>query len=84
MTLRLPPELDAELRFVAEEERRSVQQTVVLAVEEYLARRETAEIKADAGTLRALADAREEVARGEVYSTDDVVAQLKKRRTRSA
>lgn len=69
---------------MAGEERRSVQQTVVLAVEEYLARRETAEIKGDADTLRALADARDEVARGETYSTDDVVAQLKKRRTRSA
>jgi len=84
MTLRLPPELDAELRAAAEEDRRSVQQTVLLAIETYLARRETAEIKADAETLRALAAAREEVGRGEVYSTEDVLAVLNERRSRTA
>lgn len=84
MTLRLPPELDAELRVVAEEDRRSVQQTVILAIEDFLARRETAEIKADAETLRALADAREQVARGEVYTTDEVLAALERRRSHSA
>lgn len=84
MTLRLPADLDAELRVAAEEDRRSVQQTVVLAIEAYLARRETAEIKADAETLRALAAAREEVARGEVYTTDEVLAALKARGARSA
>lgn len=59
-------------------------QTIVLAVESYLAMRETAEVKADPDTLRALAQAREEVARGEVYSTDEVLAALDRRRTRSA
>jgi hypothetical protein len=61
-----------------------VQQTVLLAIETFLARRETAEVKADAETLRALADAREQVAAGEVYSTEDVVAALNGRRARSA
>ena len=84
MTLRLPAGLDAELRAAAEEDRRSVQQTVLLAIETYLARRETAEIKADAETLRALATAREQVARGEVYSTEDVLAALNERRSRRA
>lgn len=84
MTLRLPAELEAELRAAAEEDRRSVQQTVLLAVESFLARRETAEIKADPDTLRALAEAREQVAAGEVYSTEDVVAALNKRRARTA
>ena len=84
MTLRLPFELEAELRTAAEEDRRSVQQTVLLAIETFLARRETAEVKADAETLRALADAREQVAAGEVYSTEDVVAALNGRRARSA
>ena len=84
MTLRLPAGLDAELRAAAEEDRRSVQQTVLLAIETFLARRETAEIKADAETLRALATAREQVARGEVYSTEDVLAALNERRSRTA
>jgi predicted transcriptional regulator len=66
MTLRLPPELDAELRAAAEEDRRSVQQTVVLAVEAFLAMRETAEVKADPDALRALAEARESVRAGDV------------------
>ena len=68
----------------AEEDRRSVQQTVLLAVETFLARRETAEVKADAETLRALANAREQVAAGEVYSTEDVIAALNERRARGA
>lgn len=84
MTLRLPSDIEAELRAAAEEDRRSVQQTVLLAIESYLARRETAEIKADADTLRALAEAREQVSRGEAYSTEDVRAALNERRTRSA
>jgi hypothetical protein len=66
MTLRLPPELDAELRRVAAEEHRSVHQAVVHAVESYLAQRETAEIKADPDTLRSLAEAREAVRAGDV------------------
>ncbi len=66
MTLRLPPELDAQLRAVAEDEHRSLHQTVVQAVEIYLSLRETAEVKADPDALRALAEAREAVAAGDV------------------
>jgi len=84
MTLRLPSDIEAELRAAAEEDRRSVQQTVLLAIESYLARRETAEVKADADTLRALAEAREQVSRGEAYSTEEIRAALNERRTRSA
>ncbi len=84
MTLRLPEHLAAELREVAKEDHRSVHQTVVLAVEAWLAARETAEIKSDPDTLRALATAREEVARGEVSTTADVLAVLAARRRHSA
>src|SRR5258705_71332 len=51
MTLRLPAELDAELRAAAEEDHRSVQQAVVHAIETYLALRETVQIKSDPDTL---------------------------------
>ena len=81
MTLRLPTDLDAELRAAAEEDRRSVQQEVVHAIEAYLALRETAEIKADPDTLRALAEAREAVRAGDVvYGTEAVRALVKGRR----
>jgi predicted transcriptional regulator len=81
MTLRLPPDLDAELRAAAEEDHRSVQQAVVHAVETYLALRETAEIKADPDALRALAEAREAVRAGDVvYGTEAVHALVKGRR----
>jgi len=81
MTIRLPDELDAELRAAAEEDRRSVHQTIVLAVETFLALRETAEVKADADALRALAEAREAVAAGDVvYGTDSVRALIGQRR----
>lgn len=77
MTLRLTPELDAELRTVAEEDHRSAHQTVVHAIEIYLALRETAEIKADPATLRALAEARDAVREGDVvYGTEAVRALL--------
>lgn len=76
MTLRLPPEMEAELRAAAEEDRRSVQQTVVLAIETYLAMRETAEIKADPDALRALAEAREAVRAGDVVVGADAVRAL--------
>ncbi|MGH3327697.1 MAG: hypothetical protein ACRDPT_07900 [Streptomycetales bacterium] len=77
MTLRLPAELAAELRTAAEEDRRSVHQTVVHAIETYLALRETTEIKADPEALRALAEARE----GDVvYGTAAVRALLRGRR----
>jgi predicted transcriptional regulator len=81
MTIRLPAELDAELRAAAEEDRRSVHQTIVLAIETFLALRETAEVKADADALRALAEAREAVAAGDVvYGTDAVRALIQQRR----
>ncbi len=78
MTLRLPAHLDSELRAAAEEDHRSVHQAVVHAVETYLAQRETAEIRADPETLRALAEAREAVRAGDVvYGTDAVRALVK-------
>lgn len=81
MTIRLPAELDAELRAAADEDRRSLHQTIVLAVETFLALRETAEVKADADALRALAEAREAVAAGDVvYGTDPVRALIAQRR----
>jgi hypothetical protein len=57
------------------EDHRSVHQTVVRAIEIYLALRETAEVKADPATLRALAEAREGVRQGDVvYGTEAVRA----------
>lgn len=83
MTLRLPGELDAELRAAADEDRRSVQQTIALAVESYLAMRETAEVKADPETLRALAEARESVREGDVvYGVEAAQALLRGRQAR--
>jgi len=80
MTLRLPDELDAELRAAAHKDHRSLHQTIVLAVETYLALRETAEIKADPEALRALADARESVQEGDVvYGVDAARALLGRR-----
>ena len=56
-------------------------QTIVLAIETFLALRETAEVKADADALRALAEAREAVAAGDVvYGTDAVRALIQQRR----
>ena len=70
MTLRLPAELDAELRAAAEEDHRSL---CCLPYRTYLALRETAEIKADPEALRSLAEAREAVRQGDVvYGTDAV------------
>lgn len=81
MTLRLPPELDAELRTAAEEDHRSMHQAVVHAIEIYLTLRETAEIKADPDALRALAEAREGIREGDVvYGTEAVRALLAGRR----
>lgn len=77
MTLRLPADLDTELRAAAEEDHRSLHQAVVHAIETYLAARETAEIKADPDTLRALAEAREAVRSGDVvYGTEAARALL--------
>lgn len=76
MTLRLPPDLEDELRLAAEEDRRSVQQTVRVAVEAFLAARETAEVRADPDALRALAEAREGVRAGDVVYGTEAVRQL--------
>lgn len=63
------------------ENHRSVHQTVVRAIEIYLALRETAEVKADPATLRALAEARESVRQGDVvYGTEAVRALIAGRR----
>ncbi len=83
MTLRLPAELEAELRLAAEEDRRSVHQTIVLAIETFLAMRETQEIKADPGALRALAEAREAVHRGDVVHGAEAVRSLRNRPLKS-
>lgn len=78
MTLRLPADLDAELRAAAEEDHRSVHQAVVHAIETYLALRETDEIRADPDALRALAEARDAVRAGDVvYGTEAIRALLK-------
>lgn len=76
MTLRLTPELDAELRAVAEEDHRSLHQAAVHAIESYLSLRETAEIKSDPDTLRALAEAREGVNQGDVVYGVEAVRNL--------
>jgi predicted transcriptional regulator len=66
MTLRLPAEVEDQLKQVAEVEHRSVQQTILVAIEEYLSVRETAEILADPAALRGLAEARESEQAGDV------------------
>ena len=66
ITLRLPPEIGVHPKQVAETEHRSVQQTVLVAIEEYLSTRETAEIPADPVALRNLAEARESDLVGDV------------------
>jgi predicted transcriptional regulator len=83
MTLRLPPELDEELRRAAEEDRRSVHQTIVLAIETFLQLRETAEVKADPDALRALAEAREAVQQGDILHGTEALRQLLDRRQAS-
>ncbi|MEO8750243.1 MAG: hypothetical protein ABI384_07575 [Allobranchiibius sp.] len=50
----------------AAEEHRSVQHEVVHAIEDYLARRQTEDVKADPEALCALAEARESVRAGDV------------------
>jgi len=77
----LPPEIEAQLKQVAETEHRSVQQTVLVAIEEYLSMRETAEILADPVALRGLAEARESELAGDViYGTEAARALLAERK----
>jgi predicted transcriptional regulator len=80
MTLRLPPEIEDQLKQVAEIEHRSVQQTVLVAIEEYLSIRETAEILADPSALRGLSGARESEQAGDVaYGVEAARALLAER-----
>ena len=81
MTLRLPSEIEDQLKQVAESEHRSVQQTVLVAIEEYLSMRETVEILADAAALRGLAEARDSEQAGDVvYGVEAARALLAERR----
>jgi predicted transcriptional regulator len=81
MTLRLPPEVEDHLKQVAKIEHRSVQQTVLVAIEEYLSMRETAEILADSAALRGLAEARESEHAGDVvYGAEAARGLLAERR----
>jgi len=81
MTLRLPPEIEDQLKQVAEIEHRSVQQTVLVAIEEYLSLRETAEILADPAALHSLAEARESEQAGDVvYGIEAARALLAERK----
>ena len=81
MTLRLPPEIEEQLKQVSETEHRSLQQTVLVAVEEYLSARETAEILADPAALRGLAEAREAEQAGDVvFGTEAARALLAERK----
>jgi predicted transcriptional regulator len=81
MTLRLPPEIEDQLKQVADIEHRSVQQTVLVAIEEYLSMRETTEILADPAALRGLAEARESEQAGDVvYGTEAARALLAERK----
>lgn len=58
-----------------------MQQTVLVAIEEYLSARETAEILADPAALRGLAEARESVQAGDiVYGVEAARALLAERR----
>jgi PHD/YefM family antitoxin component YafN of YafNO toxin-antitoxin module len=64
-------EIEDQLKQVAETEHRSVQQMVLIAIEEYLAMRETAEVLADPAALRGLAEAREAEQAGDIaYGTE--------------
>jgi len=81
MTLRLPAEIEDQLKQVAEAEHRSLQQTVLVAIEEYLSVRETAEILADPAALRGMAEAREsELAGDVVYGVEAARALLADRK----
>jgi PHD/YefM family antitoxin component YafN of YafNO toxin-antitoxin module len=81
MTLRLPAEIEDQLRQVAAIEHRSIQQTVLVAIEEYLSLRETAEILADPAVLRGLAEARESEQAGDiVYGVEAARALLAERK----
>jgi PHD/YefM family antitoxin component YafN of YafNO toxin-antitoxin module len=81
MTLRLPTEVEDQLKQVAEIEHRSLQQTILVAIEEYLSMRETAEVLADPAALRGLAEAQEAEQAGDVvFGTEAARALLAERK----
>ncbi|WP_322762217.1 type II toxin-antitoxin system Phd/YefM family antitoxin [Frankia sp. Cr2] len=57
---------------------------VVVSVEEWESLHETLAILADTETVAAIRDAREEVARGEVYTTEEVLAAFRRRGQQTA
>ncbi|WP_201784165.1 type II toxin-antitoxin system Phd/YefM family antitoxin [Frankia sp. CpI1-P] len=57
---------------------------VVVSVEEWESLHETLEILSDAETVSSLRVAREEIARGGVYTTDEVLAAFRERGQQSA
>lgn len=57
---------------------------VVVSIEEWESLQETLEVLSDPEAVAAIAEAREQVARGEVYTTEDVLADLAGRQARSA
>lgn len=63
--------------------RTALHQTVVLAIEDYLASRETAEVKADPDALRALAEASQAVRDGDVVYGREAARSLVERRRAS-
>ncbi|GAA3734368.1 prevent-host-death family protein [Spinactinospora alkalitolerans] len=55
---------------------------VVISIDEWESLRETIEILSDSETVAAIREAREDVERGDVYTTDEVLAEMtRKRRT---
>jgi predicted transcriptional regulator len=81
VTFRLPLELEDQLKQIAETEHRSVQQIVLVAIEEYLSMRETAAILAAPAALRGVAEARESEQAGDVvYGAEAARALLAERK----
>ncbi|HEY4850207.1 MAG TPA: type II toxin-antitoxin system Phd/YefM family antitoxin [Streptosporangiaceae bacterium] len=57
---------------------------VVVSIDEWESLHETLEILSDPEAVAAIAEAREAIARGEVSSTEDILADLARRRARTA
>ncbi len=57
---------------------------VVVSIEEWESLQETLEVLSDPGAVEAIAEAREQVARGDVYTTEEILADLARRQARSA
>lgn len=83
MTLRLPSELDAYLHLIAEEDHRSLNQTIIVALERYISDRWTEEILNDPVAMRHLAEADQDVKAGRVmHGADSVRALIEQRKER--